>query len=143
LVGYWLKAEDVFNNFVMEPADFPSSFYWFRVVPDGSSNVIVEFTPVSTVISRGGNLEVDGSLYNLSPMRQSINFKTIVTTPNQNQKTLNNLNLSLAPLELKTKRLTYYIPPKAPLGTYTYSAIVSTVGGVELARDEFTFEVTD
>ena len=34
------------------------------------------------------------------------------------------------------------VPSNAPLGTYLYSAILLTTGGVELTRDEFNFQVT-
>ncbi len=143
IIAYWIRAEDVFGNFSFDPATIPSVTYWFRVTQPGTADVLAEVTPVSNSVPRGGSLRVQGSLYNFSLDNQTINLKIIVTLPNFSQITLTNVNVPLTPIQLIERTLTHPVPLGAPVGTYTYSAVVSTLGGTEMMRDEFLFGVTN
>jgi hypothetical protein len=142
LIGYWIEAVDTFGNSVYDPPNMPEQIYSFRVVPQGTTDVVVEVLPIKTRVPRGDSLEVDFNLRNLSYLNMTVNLRLYISAPNGVQKNLVNLDISLPPAAHRSRRLTISIPENAPEGTYFYSAVVSDTAGVELGKDEFPFEVT-
>lgn len=142
LIGYWIEAVDTSGNSVYDPPNISEQIYSFRILPQGTADVVVEVLPIKTRVPRGDFLEVDFTLRNLSYLTMTVNLKLSIRAPNGMQKNLVNLDISLPPAAHDSRRLTIPIPENAPEGTYFYSAVVSDTAGVELGKGEFPFEVT-
>jgi len=136
-ITYFVRARDRAGNWkrVPSPAD-PVKFQVFE-------GLSIDVTPRSTTIRRGESLQVDISMTNPTASSQTASLTAIAKLPNGTEMTLSNTNITLSAGQTKVQTLTHTVPSNAPLGTYLYSAILSTTGGFELTRDEFNFQVTD
>jgi len=134
-ISYYVKAGDAAGNQATGPSALnPLTF-------DILASVSAWLAPVNTGLCREASLEVDANVYNFGPYDRTYNVKIIVTLPDARELLMNDVNLLFGAGEHKSQRLTHLIPPKAPLGTYTYSLIVSGPAGKEYVRSAFAFTI--
>jgi hypothetical protein len=143
------------------PDDSPHDLAWdgtyLWVVIGGGQNKIYQIEaywpdlllmldPDATSIAPGGTLGYDATIINTTEETQQVWGITRVTLPNGNpfpgNPVLGPLPIYVGPLDTLQTHIEHPVPAGAPLGVYTYEALVGTPPNTVLAEDAFEFEVT-
>ena len=116
------------------------------MLPLCSCRLTPDNPPVPSV-PRGGSLGFQATAINNTSDIQIFKYATRITLPSGNKYPyagylLGPIEVTLNPNQSKSKRLSQYIPPYAPLGRYTYRGYVGNYGVGIYDECWFTFEVT-